>query len=80
MKTAEGILDKNYQCSTSGRKRLLECMEEYASQHKPLDERLAEANNLIAQLLEDKRKLTFMIENGLGWKDVENDITMPHEI
>ncbi|HBE42004.1 MAG TPA: hypothetical protein DDW27_12520 [Bacteroidales bacterium] len=29
MKSKEEILDKNYQCSTSARKRLLACMEEY---------------------------------------------------
>lgn len=24
-------------------------------------------------LSEDRRKLTFMVENGLGWEDLEND-------
>jgi hypothetical protein len=26
------------------------------------------------------KKLEFMIDKGLGWKDMENDITMPHEL
>jgi len=26
------------------------------------------------------KKLKFMIDNGLGWEDMRNDITMPHEI
>ncbi len=34
----------------------------------------------VVNLKEQKKKLEFMIENGLGWKDVENDITMPHEL
>ena len=29
----EDILDRNYQCSTSGRKRLLKAMQEYAEQY-----------------------------------------------
>lgn len=31
-------------------------------------------------LKSENEKLRFMIENGLGWKDVENDITYPHEL
>jgi len=26
------------------------------------------------------KKLIFMIDNGLGWEDMQNDITMPHEL
>jgi hypothetical protein len=26
------------------------------------------------------KQLEFMIDNGLGWKDIENDIQLPHEI
>ena len=31
-------------------------------------------------LKEENKKLHFMIENGLGWKDMENDIPPMHEI
>jgi len=34
----------------------------------------------VVTLKEDKKKLEFMIENGLGWEDMKNDITMPHEL
>jgi len=36
-----------------------------------------------AALLTEKgkcRQLDFMVKNGLGYKDMQNDITMPHEI
>lgn len=29
---------------------------------------------------EEIKRLKFMIDNGLGWEDMQNDITMPHEI
>jgi len=32
------------------------------------------------ELLEKVKKLEFMIDKGLGWDDMKNDITMPHEI
>jgi hypothetical protein len=31
-------------------------------------------------LKEQVKKLEFMIENGLGWEDMKNDISMPHEL
>ncbi len=31
----------------------------------------------IKELEEENKRLHFMIENGLGWKDMENDITLP---
>ncbi len=34
----------------------------------------------VINLKEDKKKIEFMIENGLGWDDMQNDITMPHEL
>jgi len=34
----------------------------------------------VINLKEDKKKLEFMIENGLGWGDIQNDITMPNEL
>jgi len=34
----------------------------------------------VVNLKEEKKKLEFMIENGLGWKDMENDISPMHEI
>ena len=35
---------------------------------------------LIDPLQEEIKRLRFMIDNGLGWEDMKNDITMPHEI
>jgi cell fate regulator YaaT (PSP1 superfamily) len=34
----------------------------------------------VVSLKEKCKKLEFMIENGLGWEDMRNDITMPNEI
>jgi hypothetical protein len=34
----------------------------------------------VVEMKEKVKKLEFMIENGLGWEDMENDITMPHEL
>ena len=31
-------------------------------------------------LKEKNKKLKFMIDNGLGWEDMKNDITYPHEL
>ena len=36
--------------------------------------------NKIKERDEEIKKLKFMIDNGLGWDDMINDITMPHEI
>jgi hypothetical protein len=49
------------------RSDVLKAMEEYESQSQ-------------INLKEEIRKLRFMIDNGLGWKDMRNDIIMPHEI
>ena len=38
----------------------------------PLDE--------IERLSEENKKLRFMIDKGLGWEDMRNDIIMPHEL
>ena len=32
------------------------------------------------ELRERCKQLEFMIEKGLGWDDVKNDISMPHEL
>ena len=32
------------------------------------------------ELRERCKQLEFMIEKGLGWDDMKNDITMPHEL
>ena len=46
---------------------IVEAMQEYAETYvKPYQEKI--------------KKMEFMIDNGLGWKDMINDITMPHEI
>ena len=34
----------------------------------------------VVELKEKVKKLEFMIENGLGWEDLKNDISMPHEL
>ena len=34
----------------------------------------------VVELKEKVKKLEFMIENGLGWEDMKNDISMPHEL
>jgi hypothetical protein len=41
------------------------------------------ASELLRQrdgLRERCKKLEFMIDKGLGWDDVKNDISMPHEL
>jgi hypothetical protein len=52
----------------------LKAMQLYADQQ----------TSLLAKQLAEKDKeierLKFMIEHGLGWEDLQNDITMPHEI
>ena len=34
----------------------------------------------VVNLKEKNKKLEFMIENGLDWEDMKNDISMPHEL
>jgi hypothetical protein len=34
----------------------------------------------VVELKEKVKKLEFMIENGLGWEDMRNDISMPQEL
>jgi hypothetical protein len=34
----------------------------------------------VVELKEKVKKLEFMIENGLGWEDMRNDISMTHEL
>jgi len=34
----------------------------------------------VVELKEKVKKLEFMIENGLGWEDMRNDISIPHEL
>ena len=34
----------------------------------------------VVNLKEEVKQLKFMIENGLGWEDMKNDISMPHEL
>ena len=58
------------------RDRMIRAMHEFATLHaqkiadKMVSERLRETT-------ERCKKLEFMIDKGLGWKDMENDITMP---
>jgi hypothetical protein len=35
---------------------------------------------LILSVFEKAKKLEFMVENGLGWEDMRNDIKMPNEL
>jgi len=51
------------------------------------DEIVAECQGKYSELLKQRDKLRerckqleFMIEKGLGWDDIKNDITMPHEL
>ena len=57
----------------------IKAMQEFATLHA---QRLAEkmVEEKLRAMIERCKKLEFMIENGLGWKDMENDITMPHEL
>ena len=53
--------------------------------HKAIRDKLTPLiNQFKEEVCEDRnekiKKLEFMIENGLGWKDMKNDITYPHEI
>jgi len=34
----------------------------------------------VVTLTEKVKQLEFMIENKLGWEDLKNDISMPHEL
>jgi len=93
MKTAiQNILDRNF-TRGNNKKALDEIIELInTNQSKPLPsdedfrERIAEEltrQELIDRLCEDHekiKKLEFMIENGLGWEDMINDITLPNEI
>ena len=58
---------------------VIEAMTEFATLHA---QRLAEkmVEERMRATTERCKKLEFMIENGLGWEDMRNDITMPHEI
>ena len=49
--------------------------EGYVEKHK-YDELLRQRD----ELRERCKQLEFMIEKGLGWDDVKNDISMPHEL
>jgi len=84
--TAEEILQKYMDMSmiicplhVVPRTVALDAMHEFATLHaqkiadKMVSERLRETT-------ERCKKLEFMIDKGLGWKDMENDITMPHEL
>ena len=85
MKTAEEILKSKLSVTDwnflehvlhSGEcyKQILSSLEEFASQER-------ESQTLrIKELESENSKLKMMIENGLGWEDMINDITMPHEI
>ena len=56
--------------------KIMEIMEAYAAQKiadKMVEERLR-------GVTERCKKLEFMIDKGLGWDDMKNDITMPHEL
>lgn len=52
----------------------VKAMEEYAEQFKDKHE------SDINELKEENRKLRFMIDNGLGYEDMKNDITYPNEL
>ena len=60
-------------------KQLAPMLEEFATLHA---QRLAEkmVEERLRATTERCKKLEFMIENGLGWEDMRNDITMPLEI
>jgi hypothetical protein len=38
------------------------------------------AEERLREVTERCKKLKFMIDKGLGWDDMKNDITMPHEL
>ena len=74
-KTEEGFLidnDRTKQC-LSDLTALIS--EGYVEKHK-YDELLRQRD----ELRERCKQLEFMIEKGLGWDDVKNDISMPHEL
>ena len=56
-----------------------ELAQRFATLHA---QRIAEkmVSERLRAMTERCKKLEFMIENGLGWEDMRNDITMPHEL
>jgi hypothetical protein len=54
-------------------------MQEFTTLHA---QRIADkmVEERLRAMTERCKKLEFMIENGLGWEDMRNDITMPHEL
>lgn len=67
--------------------RIDELKEQYdemlQSSFERIDEYRKASENLLNKIKErdeEIKKLKFMIDNGLGWDDMINDITMPHEI
>ena len=76
---AEEILRKPKYNSLKNLTLICEAMEEFATLHS---QRIAEkmVSERLRAITERCKKLEFMIENGLGWEDMRNDITMPHEL
>ena len=57
---------------------ILSAMEEYAN--AKINEAMRKSCTENKILKEKITRLKFMIDNGLGWKDMENDISPMHEL
>ena len=60
--------------------RLVERADELTTELEELKLKYDELLQQRDELRERCKKLEFMIEKGLGWDDVKNDISMPHEL
>lgn len=71
-----------YQCGTPFSERWIGFVKG-AKWHRSLHAQKI-ADKMVSERLRETtercKKLEFMIDKGLGWKDMENDITMPHEL
>ena len=65
---------------TETHNELLETHEYIKQQNVDVHDEWKELNNKNKELIEENKKLKFIIDNGLGSKDLENDISPMHEI
>jgi len=73
-----GLLNSgNYSCGGIPYEAAIKALRATLHAQKIADKMVSER---LRETTERCKKLEFMIDKGLGWKDMENDITMPHEL
>ena len=71
---------------TAELKRAIGVLKDYRKGEFVGDDEFIDAIDTVVEALEKPlpcercKKLEYMIENGLGWKDMENDISPMHEL